>query len=72
VTGRQRLADLPSFGPLWLAGLWEFSWGLLLGELVGIAASVLTVVVALSITRLQERTRVLLADGATRQVAAMG
>jgi hypothetical protein len=72
VTGRWQLTELPTFGRRWLDGFLEFSWGLLLGELVEIAAGVLSVVVVLSITRLQERRRVLLASEATRQLAATG
>src|SRR5271166_4034721 len=55
VTGHWRLADIPTFGPGWLDCLWEFSWGLLIGKVVEIAASVLTIVVVVPITDLQER-----------------
>jgi hypothetical protein len=62
VTGHWRLADIPTFGPSWLNGLWEFSWGLLIGEVVDIAAGVLTIVVVIRITDSQERRRFLLAN----------
>ena len=62
VTGHWRLADIPKFGPYWLDHLWEFSWGLLIGEVVDIAVSVLTIVVVVRITDLQERRRLLLAE----------
>jgi Domain of unknown function (DUF4328) len=72
VTGHWRLAQIRTFGRLWLDGLWEFSWGLLIGQVVEIAASVLTVVVVVSITDLQERRRVLLVGLQERELAAIG
>ncbi len=54
VTGHLQLAQIPSFGSLWFDHLWEFSWGLLIAEIVEIAASVLTIVVIVRITNLQE------------------
>jgi hypothetical protein len=71
VTGHWRLAKIPTFGPLWLGDLWEFSWGLLIAEVVDIAASVLTIVVVVSITDLQERQRVQLANLEERHFAAI-
>jgi hypothetical protein len=72
VTGHRRLAEIPTFGSLWLNALREFSWGLLIGELVEIAAAVLTIIVVVRITDLQECRRVLIADLEERQVAAIG
>jgi hypothetical protein len=62
VTGHWRLADIASLGQFWLDGLWQFSWGLLIAEVVGVAADVLTIVVIVRISDLQERRRFLLAD----------
>jgi hypothetical protein len=70
VTGHGVLAEL-RFGPRGLDGLVRFSWGLLVAELVEVVASILTVVVLLSITSLQERRRVMLDGLATPQFAAL-
>ena len=52
--GDERMTDLPGI-TLWLNHLWEFYWGRLLVDIVGIATSVLTVVVVLRLTGLQRR-----------------
>lgn len=70
VTGHFQLAEIPQFGPLWLGAMWEFSWGLLIAEIVGIAADVLTVVVIVTITDFQERRQMLLSDLERQELAA--
>jgi hypothetical protein len=56
VLGRARMTEfrLPE-DTIWLDHLWEFFWGRLLVDLVGIAVSVLTVVVVVRLTALQKR-----------------
>jgi hypothetical protein len=57
VLGRVRMTKLlgSHADPFWLDHLWEFFWGRLLVDVVGIAASVLTVVVVVRLTGLQKR-----------------
>jgi hypothetical protein len=69
VIGKLRLAEIAS--QLSLKGLWDFSWGLLIAEVTGIAVSVLTVVVIVTITGLQERLRALAVDREEPQFAAI-
>jgi hypothetical protein len=56
--GRERMMEFGLQPELssWLTDhLWGFFWGRLLVDVVGIAASILTVIVVVSITRMQER-----------------
>jgi hypothetical protein len=62
VAGKWRLTDSNRFEGFWLSALLEFSRGFLIAEIIGIVVNVLTVVVILSITHLQENRRFLLAD----------
>src|SRR5262245_52637302 len=52
--GKWRLTELSRFGGPSLGSVSEFYWGLLIAEVSGIAASVLTVAVIAIITSLQE------------------
>ncbi len=54
-SGRNRLVNLFSFaGAYWLSHLWEFFWGRLLVNIVGITTSLLTVIVVERLTGLQK------------------
>ncbi len=57
VTGQLRLAQILTLGPFGLDYLGEYSWGLLIAEIVRIAESVLTIIVVVRITDLQEPIR---------------
>jgi len=54
IAGRHRLAEVQTVGPR-VEDFLENSWGALVAQLVGIASCVLTVVVVMGITNLQER-----------------
>jgi hypothetical protein len=54
VIGKYQLADIPS--RLSPDTMWDYSWGLLIAEVTGIAVSVLTVAAIVSITGLQQRS----------------
>ena len=69
--GQRRLADISQFDTGLVVYLREFFWGRLISDVVGIAVSVLTVVVVVCITNLQERRRTAVNELATRQVATI-
>jgi hypothetical protein len=54
IAGDFRLADIATVGPLFASNLLDFSWGRVAANLVGVVLSVLTIVVVVRITKLQE------------------
>jgi hypothetical protein len=69
--GQERLGNLItfSFSKLTIDSLWEYSWRLLIWDVVSVTWSVLGLIVLLSITDLQERKRALIADLAAPEPA---
>ena len=57
-----RSDNIPDFGIGMVNSELEWSWGLMLGDLVGIAVSILTVVIVVTITYLQDYKHAVLAD----------
>lgn len=62
VTGHLRFTYVQTLGPHWVNSMWEFSWGLLIAEIVEIASNFLTIALIINLTNLQERKRFLLFD----------
>ena len=68
--GQWRLVDVPRIDAAWSAPHFqEFLWGRLIFDLVGIAVSVLTVVLVVSVTNAQERRRAAIRELALEQAA---
>ena len=53
--GQKELTDSAGFGTVWLNALREFFWGRMIFDAVGVAASLMTVIVIVSITNLQKQ-----------------
>jgi hypothetical protein len=73
LVGEQTLGKLMSFSfnNLVMDSLWKYSWGLLIWDVVTVTWMVLTLIVLLSITGLQERKQGLIADLPAPEPAAV-